>query len=137
MYTHGSHSSPVRPSSSCARTEFCGLPYGVLSAKLEGVDDSGKRPTVRFSGRIADKTQLDVVAVRTDLCTRQVFIELGSSKKDCGNKGQVNDYTRTVELSDISTKLAHIHGGETWQINLVNSQRETLDSQTVVIGGPC
>jgi hypothetical protein len=119
---------------SCSRVGYPQLPIGVVSANITSVSTDGKRPVVHIGGSVNDKTHVNVAVQRTDLKHHQVYIQVTSNKQG-GACGKVDKYSRDLELSDISTKLANIHGGERWTLNLVNDRNEVFSSSPMMLGG--
>jgi hypothetical protein len=110
------------------------LPIGVVSTRVQGFDLSGKRPIVSLGGQVHGKSTVTIDAVRTDLERKQVFIQIGSKKNDCGQKGSLDAYQRDVQLSDISTKTGFAKG-EVWQVHIVNDCGGILSSQKMSFRG--
>lgn len=123
----------VSPLQSCGGSSNLSLlPYGVLSATIGNLDTSGKRVQLQFGGKIASKTTLEVDAIRYDYKNRQAYVQISSHKNDTGVKGQIDPYSRQLQL-EISTKKAHFEGP--WTVNLVNPQGKIIDSKSFALGG--
>jgi hypothetical protein len=108
-------------------------PIGLQNVEVANVDLRGKNPTVTLAGSAYSKSNVEILQVRTFLKTKEVYITVGTSKRDQGMKGQTEQFSRDVVLSDVSVKKGNALG-ESWRVFVTNGRKDERPNDIMAQG---
>lgn len=108
-------------------------PIGLQSVAVGHVDVRGKNPVVQLTGEAYSKSNVEITQVRTFLKTKEIYITVGTSKRDQGQKGRTEQFSRDVALTDVSVKKGAALG-ETWRVFVTNGKKDERPNDILAQG---
>jgi hypothetical protein len=124
---------PTQSSHRSNQVQFPTQPIGLNKIGVDGVNVQGKNPVVTLGGNVNSRSNVEVQQVRVFPKTKEVFITVGTSKREKGMKGQTDPFTRDVALTDISVKKGAATG-EQWSVKVTNGRKDERPNDILASG---